>query len=108
MFFLDGQNNQDDCVCVCLALGYSNFLCAHMMQGAKPWLNGWQYAELLVCIGPTLGDNLGTLVATESVGPTNFLCFFSLLCFNVLNHAGLVYCHLPHPLTIMHSAYQDR
>lgn len=44
MFFLDGQNNQDDCVC--LALGYANFLCADKMQGAKPWLNGWQYAEL--------------------------------------------------------------
>lgn len=46
MFFLDGLNNQDDCVCVCLALGYANFLCADKMQGAKPWLNGWQYAEL--------------------------------------------------------------
>lgn len=49
MFFLDGQNNnQDDCVCVCvcLALGYAQFLCADKMQGGKSWLNGWQCAEL--------------------------------------------------------------
>lgn len=33
------------CVYVWL-IGYANFLCADKIQGAKPWLNGWQYAEL--------------------------------------------------------------
>lgn len=66
MFFLDGQNNQDDCVCVCvcLALGYANFY-VQIGSGCKAlaqWLAVCR--AILGCIGPTLGDNLGTLGVT--------------------------------------------